>query len=101
MEIGTNSKVPTTPYVAQPVIKPLNPLRGGTSLQIIPLPIQIFIIIVSMTSVVSQLVEGSERSDKKQDEPINLSFTILDNRLESLEFISISIFLTPHQIGIG
>jgi hypothetical protein len=37
MEIGTSSKVPTTPFVVQPITKLVSPLRGGTSLEIIPL----------------------------------------------------------------
>jgi hypothetical protein len=44
-------------------------------------------------------MEGNERSDKEHVEHGNPSFTILDSRLESLEFISISVPLTPHQIG--
>ncbi len=54
-----------------------------------------------MTIIVNQLVEDSERSNKEQVELVNPSFTILDSRLESLEFISTSIPMTPHQIGIG
>ncbi len=54
-----------------------------------------------MTIVFNQLVEGSERSDKKHDELVNPSFTILNSRLKYLEFISINVPLTPHQIGIG
>ncbi len=44
VEIGTSSKTPTTPYVVQRVaiIKPISPLRGGTSLEIIPLHVQFF-----------------------------------------------------------
>jgi hypothetical protein len=49
-----------------------------------------------MTTIVRQLVEGSERFDKEQVELVNPSFTILDNRLEYLEFISTSVPLTPH-----
>ncbi len=52
-----------------------------------------------MTNIVSQLMEGSERFDKEHVELVNLSFTILDNRLAYLEFISTSVPLTPHQIG--
>ncbi len=37
VEIGTNSRVPTMPYVVQPIIKPISPLRCGTCLEIIPL----------------------------------------------------------------
>ncbi len=44
-------------------------------------------------------MEGSERFDKEHVELVNLSFTILDNRLAYLEFISTSVPLTPHQIG--
>jgi hypothetical protein len=54
-----------------------------------------------MTIIVSQHVEGSERFDKKHDEHVNPSFTILDSRLEYLELISINVPLTPHYIGIG
>jgi hypothetical protein len=54
-----------------------------------------------MTTIVDQPMESSERSDKKQNEPMNLLFTILNSRLKSLEFISTSVPLTPHQIGIG
>jgi hypothetical protein len=41
MEIGTNSKVPTTPFAVQlvTIIKPVSPLKGGTSLEIISLAI--------------------------------------------------------------
>ncbi len=49
----------------------------------------------------NQLVEGSERFNKKHDEHVNPTYTILDNRLESLEFLSTNVILTPHQIGIG
>jgi hypothetical protein len=52
-------------------------------------------------NVVSQPMEGSEKSNKKHDELVNPSFTTLDNILESLEFISNIVPLTPHQIGIG
>jgi hypothetical protein len=46
-------------------------------------------------------MEGNERFDKEHVEHGNPSFTILDNRLESLEFMSINVPLTPHHIGIG
>jgi hypothetical protein len=32
MEIGTNSRVPVTPSMVQPIMKLVNPLKGGTSL---------------------------------------------------------------------
>ncbi len=54
-----------------------------------------------MTIVINQLVEGNEKSDREEVQLVNLSFIILDSRLESLEFTSINVFLTPHQIGIG
>jgi hypothetical protein len=46
-------------------------------------------------------VEGSERFDKKQDEFVSPTYTILDNKLESLEFLSTNVPLIPRQIGIG
>jgi hypothetical protein len=39
MEIRTNNKIPTTPFVVQPVTKLVSPLRGGIGLEIIRLPI--------------------------------------------------------------
>jgi hypothetical protein len=100
MEIGTNNRVLTTPFVVQPITKIVNPLRGGMGLELIPLPIQTFTIPIPITTIVSQLVEGSERFDKKQDELAHLSYTIFDNRLKSMEFLSTNVLLTPHQIGI-
>jgi hypothetical protein len=64
MKIGTSSKVLSTPYVLL-VIKLVSPLRGGTSLEIIPLHVQIFIILVSITTIVNQPVEGGERFNRK------------------------------------
>jgi len=98
--MGTSNKVLVTPYVLH-VIKLVSPLRGGTSLEIIPLHVQIFIILVLVTIIVNEPVEGSERSNKKQDELVKPSYTIRDSRLESLEFLSTNVLLTPHQIGIG
>ncbi len=46
-------------------------------------------------------MEGNNRFDKKHDELVNSSYTILNNRLESLEVLSTNVPLTPHQIGIG
>jgi hypothetical protein len=37
VEIGTSSRVPTTPFMVQLVIKLVNALRGGTSLEFIPI----------------------------------------------------------------
>jgi hypothetical protein len=44
MEIKTNNKIPTTPFMVQHVVitKLDNPLRGGTSLEIIPLHVRTF-----------------------------------------------------------
>jgi len=41
-------------------------------------------------------MEVSERYDKKHDEFVSPTYTILDNRLKSLEFLSINVPLTPH-----
>jgi hypothetical protein len=90
VEIGTNSKVPTMPSMVQLVIKPISPLKSGTCLEFIPLPVQTFTIVI-ITTIVRQLMEGSEISNKKQDEPINFTYIILDNRLEYLEFLSTSV----------
>jgi len=59
MEIGTNSIIPTIPFMVQPITKLISPLRGGTCLEIIPLHVQTFTIHVLMTIIVNQHVEGS------------------------------------------
>jgi hypothetical protein len=87
--------------MVQLVNKPNSPLKGGKALKIIPLPIQTFIIHIPMTTNVNQSVEGCGRSDKKHVEHVNISFTILDNRLESSKFLSTKVLMSPHQIGIG
>jgi hypothetical protein len=48
VEIRTNSRAPTTPSMVHPIAstKPISPLRGGTSLEIIPLLVQTFTILV-------------------------------------------------------
>ncbi len=61
VEIGTSSRVPTTPFVVQPFTKLISPLKGGTCLEIIPLVVQTFTIHVLVTTIISQLVEGNER----------------------------------------
>jgi hypothetical protein len=81
VETGSNNRIPITPSMVQLISKPINPLRGGTSLEIIPLLVHTFMILVLVTIVVNQPVEGRERSDKKHDELVNHSFTILHNRL--------------------
>jgi hypothetical protein len=65
VEIGTSGRVRTTPYMVQLNTKPINPLRGGTCLEIIPLLAQTFIILIPKTTIVSQLMEDSERSNKE------------------------------------
>jgi len=101
IEIIINSKVPPMPFRVQLIAntKPFSPLKGGTCLNIIPLPIQTFIIPIIVVFVVNEHVKGSERSDKEQVEPINPSFTIMDNIIECLELLSANLPLTPHQIG--
>jgi hypothetical protein len=46
-------------------------------------------------------VRGNERFAKEQVELVNPSFIVLDNKIKYLEFLSIKLLLTPHQIGIG
>jgi hypothetical protein len=47
-------------------------------------------------------VRDSEKSTKKHVELVNLnSFIVLNSRVKYLEFFFTSLFLTPHQIGIG
>jgi hypothetical protein len=82
--------------MVQPVTKLISPLKGGIGLEIIPLLVQTFIIHVPITTVVNQPMESSERPDKIQDELVNPTYIILDTRLESLEFLSASVHLTPH-----
>jgi hypothetical protein len=65
VEIETNNIIPAMPFVVQPVTKPVSPLRGGTSLEIIPLHVQTFTISVPLIAIVSQPMEGSEKSNKK------------------------------------
>jgi hypothetical protein len=65
------------------ITKPINPLKGGTSLEIIPLPIQTFTILVQIATIVNELVKGNERSTK-EPELVDPSFIILNNKVESL-----------------
>jgi hypothetical protein len=48
VQIKTNNKVPTTPSMVQPVAftKPISPVKGGTSLEIIHLLVQTLTILV-------------------------------------------------------
>ncbi len=46
-------------------------------------------------------MKGSEKSVKEHIELVDPSFTVLDSKVEPLEFLFTSLPLTPHQIGIG
>jgi hypothetical protein len=46
-------------------------------------------------------MKGSERFDKKQVEHVDPSFTIFNSKAEFWELLSVSLYLTPHQISIG
>ncbi len=65
VEIGTNSRVPTTISMVHHVTKPISPLRGGTCLEIIPLVVETFNIPIRRTIIINQFMEGSERSNKE------------------------------------
>jgi len=67
VEIRTNSRVPATPFVVQPIVinKPVSPPKGGTCLKIIPLHVQTFTILVLVAIVVNEPVEGNESFDKE------------------------------------
>jgi hypothetical protein len=67
VEIETTSKIPTMPSVVQlvAITKLINPRRGGTCLEIIPLPIQTFTALVPITTIVSKLIEDNKRCDKE------------------------------------
>ncbi len=65
VEIETSSTILALPSMVQLVTQPISPLRGGISLEIIPLHVHTFTIPIPVTIIVSQLVEGSEKFDKK------------------------------------
>jgi hypothetical protein len=73
VEIGTNSKVPTSPFVIQPIVitKPISPLRGGIHLEIIPLLVQTFSMLVQVAIITHESMKGNEKSAKEHAEPIN------------------------------
>jgi hypothetical protein len=67
VEIGTSSRTPTTPFVVQHVAitKHVSPLRGGTSLEIIPLHVQFFfylfmllLLLLNLWKVVTNLLRN-------------------------------------------
>ncbi len=47
------------------ITKPISPLKGGTNLKIIPLPIQTFAIHVQVATFTNELVRGSENFVKE------------------------------------
>jgi hypothetical protein len=67
MEIKTKNIILVTPSMVQlvTITKPISPLRGGTSLEIIPLPIQNFTIHVQVATFTNELVKGSEKFIKE------------------------------------
>jgi hypothetical protein len=97
VEIGISSKVPAMPFVVQVIAI----TKNGTNWKTIPLFVKTFTLHLPITIVVSKPMEDNEKSNKEYVELVNTSFTILDNGLESLEFLFVSLLLTPHQIGIG
>ncbi len=89
--------------MVQPIVttKLVSPLRGGTCFKIIPLHVQTFIVLVQVTTIVVELVEGSVKSIMDQVELVDPPFTVLDSGVGPLEFLSTTLPLTPHLIGIG
>ncbi len=79
VEIRFSSKVLVTPSMVQPIAitKPINLLRGGTSLEIIPLPIHTFTILVQVATIVNELVKCSERFVKEQAKLVDPSFILI------------------------
>jgi len=62
---------------------------------------KLFIMLVQVTTIVVELVEGSVKSIMDQVELVDPPFTVLDSGVGPLEFLSTTLPLTPHQIGIG
>jgi hypothetical protein len=67
MEIRTNTITLATPFVVQHVAT-TSPLKGGTCLEIIPLPIHIFTIHVQVTTTTTttKRVESNNKSIKEK-----------------------------------
>jgi hypothetical protein len=59
-----------------------------------------FTIPIVVTTIINEPMVDNKISNKEHVEHVNPSFTILDNRLESLKFLFANLPLTPHQIGI-
>ncbi len=81
--------------------KPVCLLRGGTSLEIIPLHVYILFVPIQVTTAITELVESSDKSIKEQVEHVDPSFIIFNSGIGPLEFLLATLPLTPHQIGIG
>jgi len=79
MEIGTNIRALATPFVVQHVAttKPISPLKGGTCLEIIPLPIHIFTIHVQVITNTIKPMESNNKSIKEHVDPIDPSYNII------------------------
>jgi hypothetical protein len=104
VEIETNSKAPTTTLsIIQPIAttKLVSPLRSGIGLDIIPLLAQICIMYVQVITITIKSMEGSDKFVKEHVEPIDPPFIVFDSGIGPLEFLSITLFLTPHQMGIN
>ncbi len=71
------------------ITKLVSPLRGGTCLNIISLPIQTFTIHVQVATIINEPMRGSEKHVKEHIELVDLSFTILDGEVGPLEFLSL------------
>jgi hypothetical protein len=85
MEIGASSSTFGPNLGGQPIVttKSISPIRGGTSLKIIPLPIVIVVVPIEV------------------HEHVDTSSFVVSNKLGTLKFLSITIPLTPPQIGVG
>jgi len=84
----------------QPIvtIKSPNPPRGGTCLEIIPLPIQFFVIHVQVIIIVITIVEpieGSAKSVRDRAEHVDFSLSIIHIRIKPQEFLFTTLPLAP------
>ncbi len=86
VEIGTSSRTPTTPSVVQHVAttKLVNPQRGGTCSEFIPLHVQIFSVPIQVIIATTKLVDSS---DKSVEEHVDPSFIVFDIGIKPLEFL--------------
>ncbi len=58
--------------------------------------VQTFTIPVQVTTVIHVPMKGSEKSIKEKAELVDLSFILLDSRVEPLEFLFANLPLTSH-----